>query len=142
MYYYGEFSHSLDARNRVTVPSIWRVKGDDENFYMAWPHPSGYLAVFPPEKQAELLQRARSIAQSDTRGRQLLRNVFGRAAKFGCDKQGRILIPEHLLQHAAIDKKVVLVGTGDQFEIWGAERYQPAEVSGMEALEAMKELGL
>ena len=139
--YVGHFRHHLDARNRVTVPSSWRVAGDDQNYYMAWPHPEGCVAVYPPEMQEEFLEKSRSIQQSDLEGQALLREFFGMASLFGCDRQGRILIPENLKAHAGIEKEVVLVGTGRNFQIWSSDRFSPPESTQFNLLEAMKKLG-
>lgn len=136
--YVGEFAHQLDARNRVTVPSTWRVEGDDARFYFAWPHPEGCIAVFPPQLQRELLEKARAVRQSDKRGQALLRNLFGKGFTFGCDKQGRILLPESLVAHAGIEKKVWLVGLGRSFEVWSDARYpQGSDVNVLAAMEAL-----
>ncbi len=140
--YVGEYEHRLDARNRVTVPSSWRVPGDEGNYYFAWPHPDGCVAVFPPEMLAELRDKARGIRQSDTRGQQLLRRIFAKGFKFGCDGQGRILLPKSLCEHAVIDKSVFLVGVGRSFQIWSKERYQPMADEGFDMLSAMEELGI
>ena len=76
MAYVGEFVHQLDARNRVTVPSSWRVAGDDGNFYFAWPDPEGlamkFLArVFADRSRYERAQRLGRFGQ-----RFLLRDGF------------------------------------------------------------------
>lgn len=139
--YVGRFEHQLDARNRVTVPSSWRVEGDEQTYYMAWPHPEGCIAVYPPEMQRELLDMSRTIKQSNLEGQRLLRELFGNATQFGCDKQGRILISEKLKAHAGIGKSVVLVGTGRNFQVWSAERFQPSEDSEFNLLKAMHQLG-
>lgn len=141
MSYLGEFVHQLDARSRVTVPSSWRTAGDEGIYYWAWPHPEGCIAVYPPHMQAELLEKARSVQQSDVRGQTLLRKLFGRASKFGCDKQGRILIPDPLKQHAGIEKKVSLVGLGHYFQVWDAAKRE-AEDDDFDLLEAMAQMGI
>ncbi len=140
--YVGEFSHQLDSRNRVTIPSHWRAEGDDQNYYMAWPHPDGCIAVYPPRMQREFLRVAESIKQSDARGQQMLRQFFGKAHKFGCDKQGRVLLPEPLIRHAGIQKGVVLVGLGNNFQVWSAERHSVTEEEDFNLIQAMTDLGL
>ncbi|MDX2109465.1 MAG: hypothetical protein SFY80_04410 [Verrucomicrobiota bacterium] len=140
--YVGEFFHNLDPRNRVTIPSTWRVEGDEQNYYMAWPHPDGCIAVYPPAMQKRFLALAEDTKQSDTKGQQLLRRFFGKAVQFGCDKQGRVLLPESLIKHAAIDKELVLVGLGNNFQVWGAERYTKVNDDDFNLLEAMRDLGL
>lgn len=137
--YVSNFRHTLDVRNRVTVPSTWRVEGDDQNYYLAWPHPEGCIAVFTPEMQAELLEKIRGVTQSDIETQALLRELFGNASYMGCDKQGRILLPDNLCAHAGISKDVVLVGLGRNFQIWAAERWSPPK---FDLLDAMRKLGI
>ncbi|MBN2068052.1 MAG: mraZ [Opitutales bacterium] len=139
-HYVDSFHHKLDGRFRVAIPAQWRVSGDEENYYWAWPHPEGCIAVFPPEMQQEFLEKARAIKQSDIRGQRMLRQFFGNASKFGCDKQGRILLPENLRSHSAILKDVVFVGLGRNFQIWSEERWTPPESEDFDLLETMAEL--
>jgi MraZ protein len=142
MAYVGEFTHQLDGRNRVTVPSSWRVAGDDGSYYFAWPHPEGCIVVFPPHMTEALLEKARNIQQSNVKGVATLRKLFGRAFKFGCDKQGRILLPDPLKTHAGIEKKVSLVGLGHYFQIWDSARHEVDEGEDFNLLEAMAEMGI
>ncbi len=137
--YLSTFRHSLDARNRVTVPSAWRVEGDEGNYYMAWPHPEGCIAFFTPQMQEELHEKVRQIAQSDLEGQELLRQLFGASSMVGCDKQGRVLLPQELLDHAGIKKDAVMVGLGRNFQVWAAERWSPPKVN---ILDTMKKLGI
>lgn len=141
MAYVGEFVHQLDARNRVTVPSSWRVAGDDGSYYFAWPHPEGCIVVYPPHMTESLLEKAREIQQSNVRGVATLRKLFGGAHKFGCDKQGRILLPDSLKDHAGIRKQVSLIGLGHYFQIWDAGRRETEEEE-FNLLEAMAEMGI
>jgi len=138
--YVDHYQHKLDGRFRVALPSAWRVEGDELSYYMAWPHPEGCLAVFPPEMQTEFLEKSRRIKQSDLRGQQMLRQFFGNASKFGCDKQGRILLPENLRKHADIEREAVFVGLGRNFQIWSPGRWSPPEPKEFNLLEAMEEL--
>ncbi|MDP0500912.1 MAG: hypothetical protein Q7P63_12530 [Verrucomicrobiota bacterium JB022] len=140
--YVGEFSHRLDARGRVTVPSDFRVEGDEGNYYFAWPHPEGYVAVFPPAMQQELLEKTRSIKQSDKAGQKMLRQLFGNGCKFGCDKQGRILIPQKLLEKSGIDKDVTFVGVGRTFQIWSTERFAAENEEEFDFNSTMESLGI
>lgn len=46
------------------------------------------------------------------------------AAECELDKQGRINLPNNLIQHAALDKECVLIGVSNRIEIWSAARWQ------------------
>lgn len=143
--YVGEFYHQLDQRNRVTIPASWRVEGDGGekgNFYMAWPHPDGCIAVYPPAMQQRFLSLAEGAKQHEKDKQLLLRRFFGQACQFGCDKQGRVLVPESLLQKVGITKEVALVGLGVNFQIWPAERYRSQAEESFNLLDAMRALGI
>ena len=60
------------------------------------------------------------------------------------DKQGRILIPSNLLQHAKIEKEAVVAGVGNRAEIWSKEEWEKAstfdDINGIAA--KMSEYGL
>jgi MraZ protein len=137
--YVSSFRHSLDVRSRVTVPSSWRVEGDEGNYYLAWPHPEGCIAFFTPEMQAEIMEKVKGAQQSDVQTQAVLRELFGNACMMGLDKQGRILLPENLCRHAGINKEVVLVGLGRNFQIWSTERWTPPQFN---LLDAMRKLGI
>ncbi|MFP4281053.1 MAG: division/cell wall cluster transcriptional repressor MraZ [Verrucomicrobiota bacterium] len=140
--YSGEYDHRLDARNRVTVPSSWRVPGDEGNYYFAWPHPEGCIAVFPPAMLDALNAKAAALRVGNSKGNRLLRAVYGRGSHFGCDKQGRILLPRPLMEHAGVDKAVSLVGLGRYFEVWNTETFRAQEEENFDMLGAMQELDI
>ena len=141
-FYVGEFRHNLDAKNRVTIPAKWRFHGDEDDIYVAWAHPEHYIAVYPPGKIEEFREKIRRIQESDPLGQRILRQLFGKAFQFGCDRQGRIKLSDHLVAQAGILKAVVLVGLGETFNLWGAERYTDYEEEAFDLLGAMREFGI
>jgi hypothetical protein len=44
--------------------------------------------------------------------------LIGHAEECGVDSGGRILLPAPLREFAGLDKRVVLVGQGNKFEVW------------------------
>jgi MraZ protein len=65
-------------------------------------------------------------------GRRIQRFFFSGAAEAELDKQGRVMIPAQLLEHAKLGKEVVVAGVHDHLEIWdrAAWREELAEVEG------------
>ncbi len=121
--YVGEFEHSLDAKNRLTVPSKWRLPGDEGDYYLALPNPEGFVSVYPPAMVARLQERIAQISLGDTQAQATLMYLSSMAHAFGCDKQGRVQLNEALLGHAGISKQALLVGNFSTFSIWSPERY-------------------
>ena len=141
-FFVGEFTHALDSKGRVTIPSKWRISGD-ENTYLALPNPGGYITVYPPKMVGRLEEKVAEASLSDVRAQALFMELFSKAHSFGCDKQGRINLSDKLLAHAGIKGKAVLVGNFSAFAIWSVGRYEkrPAE-DERNIFDAMRELGL
>jgi len=141
-FFVGEFTHALDPKGRLTIPSKWRISGG-ESTYLALPNPGGYITVYPPKMVARLEEKVAEASFSDTRTQALLMELFSKAHSFGCDKQGRINLNDKLLEHAGIKKKAVLVGNFSAFAIWSEDQYSKRESADKRNIfDAMRELGL
>jgi MraZ protein len=142
IFFVGEFTHALDPKGRLTIPSKWRISGG-ESTYLALPNPGGYITVYPPKMVARLEEKVAEASFSDTRTQALLMELFSKAHSFGCDKQGRINLNDKLLEHAGIKKKAVLVGNFSAFAIWSEDQYAKRESADQRNIfDAMRELGL
>ena len=75
--YSGRFEHTLDDKNRLTIPSLWRWVHTDTETFLAIPHPDGYIAVLPPARVEKLLAQISEMKLSD-RDAQRVFDVFGR----------------------------------------------------------------
>lgn len=122
--YVGSFRHNLDAKNRLTIPSKWRFAGDDQDAYLALPHPGGYIVVLPPAEIERLQQKVMEVKLSDRGGQDFINRFFAEAHSLGCDKQGRIGLAEGLIRHGGIEKECCLVGTMTKFGIWSPQRWE------------------
>ncbi len=119
----GKHQRNLDSKNRLTIPSKWRFDGDEEDVFLALPDPSGSIVVLPPKQVEKLFLEIEEQKLSDEDAQTLQDKLFSQAVSFGCDKQGRINLPEELLAHANISKEAVLVGRMTTFRIWSPERW-------------------
>ncbi len=119
--YTGHFRHSLDDKNRLTIPSGWRVAHTEEDEFVALPHPDGYVAVLPPAEVDRLYDKAAEKNLSDSEAQDVLTQLFAHALTVRFDKQGRIALTPELLKHAGITKDAVLAGSLSKFGIWNPE---------------------
>ena len=62
-----------------------------------------------------------------TKSRDLRRIIYGNATEVQPDKQGRILLPQYLKEHAKIQKDIVVIGARDYAEIWDRQAYEEYE---------------
>ena len=116
----GEYQHNMDPKGRVTVPSKFREDLGDK-FYVC-KGLDGCLFVLSCAQWDKLVEKVSAIPLAQGRGIQ--RYFFSGAAEVGPDKQGRILIPPKLRQHAGLEKDVTVIGAAVRAEIWDTARWE------------------
>ena len=64
------------------------------------------------------------MAMPISKARSLQRFFFSGAAEMEPDKQGRILLPQHLREYAGLTKDVAFIGASRRAELWDAARWR------------------
>lgn len=126
-FYTGLFRHTLDDKNRLTIPSAWRSAHGENDTFLATPHPDGYIAVLPPAEVEKLYEKASQKALTDRDAQDAFARFFAASLAFTFDKQGRIGITDELRRHGAIEKDAVLVGSLNKFSIYSPARWAQVE---------------
>ena len=136
-FFTGLFRHSLDDKNRLTIPSAWRpakTKGKgkedadaEKPVYLATANPDGYISVLPPDEVRKLHEKVAQVPMSDAAGQAQISAFFARAQAFSFDGQGRFAISDTLLKHAGLTKEVVLSGGLSKFNLYSPEKWAPVE---------------
>jgi MraZ protein len=121
----GEFRHSIDDKGRLTIPSQWRPKVDsEENHFLALPSPTERsVMVYPPKMIEQLNEKFSQISMGDRQGQRAIRRLMSKAHAFSCDKQGRINLNDKLIEHAGLQKSVVLLGEASKFMVYDEALY-------------------
>ncbi len=114
--YIGQYCHNLDAKGRVIMPSRFREQLG-ENFVVTKGY-EGCLAVYSEAEWEKFAAQLMSMPGHNADARRLVRIFSSGAVNCETDKQGRILIPAHLREHAGIEKEVMIIGTFERVEIW------------------------
>ena len=126
-FFAGEFRHSIDEKNRITIPSRWRQsEGDD---FIILPEPSHqYLLVMSAEEFDRMSTRAESDNTISARDRRIFsRQLHSRAEHGASDRQGRLVLPEDLCKDLGLKGEVALVGGRGRFEIWNLQKWKRAQ---------------
>jgi MraZ protein len=113
----GTFDHTLDAKNRLTVPAKFRAALADgvvlargsERCVEVWP------AADYERLHGAALEGLNPLASE---ARELRRRLFGGAFDTELDGAGRVGLAPKLLEHAGLGREVAVVGAGDCLEIW------------------------
>lgn len=140
----GSFHYTVDSKGRVNIPAPFRSQVSDNTFNVTY-GPNSSLFVYPGERFAEVSRGwARSygsLASSDEERRFLLQ-IMHNAQPSRCDQQGRIIIPKTYLEHAKIEKEVLIIGVVSKMEFWNPELFEEFMNSGsMSNDELIKQFG-
>ncbi|MBW8782496.1 MAG: division/cell wall cluster transcriptional repressor MraZ [Verrucomicrobia bacterium] len=143
-FYTGLFRHTLDDKNRLTIPSAWRSAHGESDTFLATPHPDGYVAVLPPVEVEKLHAKIAAMALSDRDAQDVAARFFAATHAFTFDKQGRIGLTDELRKHAGIDKDAVLVGSLTKFNLYSPDRWNRVEqrTAGENFGDLMRRMGI
>ena len=123
MSFVGSYTHSLDAKKRVFVPSKFREDLGDE-FYITRKFGT-YLSIYTADDWRAYVEKIERLPESDAE--EIQDFILGAAQKCTPDASGRIILDDRLLRHAGIDKNIVFVGAGKQIRIWAEEEWNERE---------------
>lgn len=140
MAFRGTFDHTLDAKNRLTVPARYRAALAD-GVVLAMPvDQQPCVGVWRPEDYERYTERALSeLPPLSPRLAELERFFYGSSHDVELDAAGRIMVPSFLTEHAGLQKEVVVVGAGDRLELWTRSRWdehRPALLGGVAEITA------
>ncbi len=134
MAFRGHFEHSLDAKNRLSIPARFRAAFSSGTVLAKDPEPC--VAVWTADGHERIIDRALSgLNPISADYRRVSRFYQGNSFDIELDGSGRVTLPPPLLGHAGIEKEVVVVGVGDHLEVWSKDRWREQQ----EALDAQIE---
>ncbi len=121
----GRHGHTIDAKGRVSIPVVYRMglqqRSDQPAFLTA---DENCLRLYPFEDWCRYESEIVAQAELDPDARDYARLVISGAVEAPIDKQGRILVPQYLRDHAHLEREVTIAGVGHTVEIWDAARFQ------------------
>jgi MraZ protein len=121
--FHGTFEHSLDAKNRLTVPAKLRAAFADGAFLVR--EADRCISMYPSATYSALTDAALSALNPlSAQAKQLKRYFHSNALAVELDAAGRVMIPARLLQHAGIGRDVVVTGAGDCLELWDRSTWE------------------
>lgn len=123
----GAHAISLDSKGRLAIPTRFRdwLRDDcDGQLVCTIDINNPCLLLYPLVEWEEIEKKLKGLSSMNPAERRLQRLLLGYASECELDAQGRFLVPAPLRQHAGLDKKIMLVGQLNKFEIWDDARWQ------------------
>lgn len=140
----GEFSHSIDAKKRLAIPSKFRSElGTKAVLTIGF---DTCLFLYPEKEWEKLAEKLSSLPIGQTNVRDLNRLMLAGAAEVEFDKLGRILVPDYLKKYAGLTKKATVAGLYNRVEIWDETKWNTYKTKAQKNIgnlaEKMGELGV
>lgn len=118
----GEFAHSLDDKNRLSLPAKFRQEmGKKVVLARGLDHSVTIFTVKEWKKIAEKLSDS-SMLQADNRN--FNRFIFSGAVEVEVDSIGRVLVPDFLKEWGKLGAKVAIIGVQNRAEIWNENTWR------------------
>ncbi|HET7673992.1 MAG TPA: division/cell wall cluster transcriptional repressor MraZ [Gammaproteobacteria bacterium] len=116
---------ALDAKGRLAIPTRYRERLAE--------HCAGQVVVtvdrdhclllYPLPDWEEIERKLVRLPSLNKQARRLQRLLVGHATELELDSHGRVLLPAPLREFAGLDRRVVLIGQGNKFEIWNEDTW-------------------
>ncbi len=116
---------NLDAKGRMAMPTKYRerLKVHCNGQLVITVDRDHCLLIYPLPEWEEIERKLVHLPNLDKQTRLLQRLLIGHATECELDGQNRILLPPPLRDFAALDKRVVLIGQGNKFELWDEQTW-------------------
>jgi MraZ protein len=123
----GETAITIDDKGRLAIPTSYRdlVARECGNRLVITYNPfePGSLYLYPQPVWEKVRDQVNALPRTRSVSRNLQLKLVGAATFVEPDGSGRIGIPASHRNAVGIDKKAVLLGMGDKFELWSEQAH-------------------
>ena len=117
---------NLDAKGRMAIPARYREQIAEccaGQLVVTIDTEERCLLLYPIKEWEAIQEKIESLPSFNPAARRIQRLLIGHATDLEMDGSGRILLSAPLREYAELDKKLVLLGQGQKFEIWSETRW-------------------
>ena len=119
----GEYEHTIDDKNRLTLPARFREAFGDGVVVTRGLDTCLYVLTRGDWEQL-VEDNLRPLDPLSREARELERYFFSAAAEANLDTQGRVMIPPPLAGYANLGREVVVAGVRNRLEIWDRDAWR------------------
>lgn len=122
----GEFEATLDPKGRFLLPAGIKKQlqeGENTQFVIN----RGFekcLTLYPMSAWNPIFENISKLNDFEPQVREFRRYFLNGAISLELDSAGRLLVPKNLMEHAGLEKDIVLVSAMTKIEIWDKVRHQ------------------
>lgn len=122
MLFLSTFQNKIDKKGRVSIPATFRAAlAKDEEFSGIISYASFINRCIEScgiERIRKLSSRIETLDPFSVERDAFATTILGGSVQLPFDGEGRVMLPEHLIEMAGIKEVAMFVGKGETFEIW------------------------
>jgi len=133
----GANAISLDAKGRLAMPSRYRdelVSRCNGQLIVTIDAVDPCLTVYPLPEWEIIEAKLRELPSLREETRRLQRLLIGNAVDLELDGNGRFLVPPRLREYAKLDKRAMLVGQLNKFQLWDEDKWNAVAEADLAAI--------
>ena len=121
----GNFEHNLDSKNRLFIPAKFR-EGLTNTFYIKELIDPDYPCIQCIRKEDfdSFVEQEMSEKKYLLSSRMMRFANFSFSSDVSVDSQGRIMIPQGMVNNLGLTKEAIIAGMGDHVEIWNPDTFK------------------
>ncbi len=123
----GETAITIDDKGRLAIPTSYRdlvARECGNRLVITYsPFEAGCLYLYPQPVWERVRDQVNALPRIKSVNRNLQLKLVGAASPVEPDGSGRVSIPVSHRNAVGIEKKAVLLGMGDKFELWSEQAH-------------------
>ena len=122
----GQFTYSIDSKGRISIPAKLRrhVSSEANDTFVMTRGTSPCIDIYPLDQWLLIEEKLKNLNQFKPDDVRFIRTMLQHAAEDTLDSQSRILVPQNLIEHAKIEKEVLILGALKKIEVWNPKIFE------------------
>ncbi len=122
----GEYQATLDSKGRFLLPAAFKKQlSEEEGTRFVFNRGlDNCVTLFTLKNWEAFAAKIRTLNDFNEEERPVRRFFLNGAAYVEPDTAGRLLVPQHLKEHAGLQKDLVMHWADDKLEIWDSNKYK------------------
>ncbi len=122
----GQFKYTIDTKGRINIPAKFRkaISPEANETFVITRGMDDCIWAYPLDEWSKFEEKLRQLSTNQKDHRLYIRMATSYASESRLDKQGRIAIPQYLIDLVKIEKEILITGSLDKLEIWNPNTYE------------------
>ncbi len=125
--FFGSYVNKIDAKGRLATPALFRRALDLERVNAIYCIPSTEepcIECGGVDYIETLMASIDALDPFSPERRSLERTIAARTHVVSLDKEGRVVLPQGLREHARLNGEAMFAGLGRSFQIWNPSQFE------------------